>query len=114
LTSYDEFGCVGYDSVTINVIDPVFIVSPNAFTPNNDNLNDYFIPVIIGPGTLLDFQVYNRWGELVYQWQGEDRGWDGTFNGIDAELGTYIITCSAQDDLTGKVITDRGTVVLMR
>jgi gliding motility-associated-like protein len=115
LTAWDEFGCVGYDSVTVNVIDPVYIVTPNAFTPNNDNLNDMFIPVIIGPGSLLDFQVYDRWGTLVYEWTGEGRGWDGTIGtGVPAEMGTYIVTSRAQDDLTGTELSDTGTVILMR
>ncbi|KRP08234.1 MAG: hypothetical protein ABR94_06225 [Sphingobacteriales bacterium BACL12 MAG-120802-bin5] len=114
LTGYDEFGCVGYDSVTVFVQDPVYIVSPNAFTPNGDDLNDFFRPVIIGPGTLLDFQVFNRWGEMVYQWNGVDRGWDGYFAGKEAEIGTYLINVRALDDLTGKELTDVGSVVLMR
>ena len=114
LIGWDEFGCEGYDSVTINVIDPVYIVTPNAFTPNEDNLNDQFIPLIIGPGTLLDYQVYNRWGELVFDWQGNGPGWDGTVNGVEAELGTYIFVARAKDDLTGKELADRGTIILMR
>ena len=114
LTAWDEYGCIGYDSVTINVIDPVYIVTPNAFSPNGDNLNDLFKPVIIGPGTLLDFQVYNRWGELVFEWAGDGPGWDGTLNGVNVELGTYIVTSHAQDDLQGKELFDRGTVILMR
>jgi gliding motility-associated-like protein len=114
LTGYDEFGCVGYDSVTVFGQDPVYIVSPNAFTPNGDDLNDFFRPVIIGPGTLLDFQVFNRWGEMVYQWNGVDRGWDGYFAGKEAEIGTYLINVRALDDLTGKELTDVGSVVLMR
>ncbi|MCB9031071.1 MAG: gliding motility-associated C-terminal domain-containing protein [Chitinophagales bacterium] len=114
LTAWDEYGCIGYDSVTINVIDPVYIVTPNAFSPNGDNLNDIFRPVIIGPGTLLDFQVYNRWGEMVFEWTGEGPGWDGTLNGVNVELGTYIVTSHAQDDLQGKELFDRGTVILMR
>jgi gliding motility-associated-like protein len=114
VTGWDEFGCVGYDSVTVFVQDPVYIVSPNAFTPNGDELNDYFKPVIVGPGTLLDFQVYNRWGQLVYEWNGTDRGWDGTFKGQEAEIGTYITTARAIDDLTGDELTDTGSVVLMR
>jgi len=70
--------------------------------------------VIIGPGTLLDFQVYNRWGELVFEWAGDGPGWDGTLNGVNVELGTYIVTSHAQDDLQGKELFDRGTVILMR
>ncbi len=114
LTGWDEFGCIGYDSVTVFVQDPVYIVTPNAFTPNGDDLNDFYSPVIIGPGTLLDFQVYNRWGELVYEWNQTDRGWDGTFQGKPAELGTYIVNARGKDDLTGKELTQTGTVTLMR
>jgi gliding motility-associated-like protein len=114
LTGYDEFGCVGYDSVTVFVQDPVYIVTPNAFTPNGDELNDFYIPVIIGPGTLLEFQIYNRWGEQVYEWNTTDRGWDGFFQGKEAEMGTYIVNALAKDDLTGKEIRQTGTVILMR
>lgn len=114
LTGYDEFGCVGYDSVTVFVIDPVYLVSPNAFTPNSDDLNDYYTPVVIGPGLLEEFQIYNRWGELVYEWDGAQRGWDGTFQGREAEIGTYIVNMRAKDELLGKELTKTATVILMR
>lgn len=114
LTGYDEFGCVGYDSVTVNVIDPVYLVTPNAFSPNGDDLNDYYIPVVIGPGLLEEYQIYNRWGELVYEWDGAARGWDGTYQGQPAEIGTYIVNMRAKDELLGKELAKTATVILMR
>lgn len=114
LTGYDEFGCVGYDSVTVNVIDPVYLVTPNAFSPNGDDLNDYYIPVVIGPGLLEEYQVYNRWGELVFEWDGASRGWDGTYQGRPAEIGTYIVNMRAKDELLGKELAKTSTVILMR
>ncbi|MFN3939802.1 MAG: gliding motility-associated C-terminal domain-containing protein, partial [Chitinophagales bacterium] len=114
VTGWDEYGCVGYDSVTVFVIDPVYVVTPNAFSPNGDDLNDYYIPVIIGPGILEEYQIYNRWGELVFQWDGAARGWDGTYQGKEAEIGTYIVTMRAMDQLMGKEISKTATVILMR
>jgi gliding motility-associated-like protein len=39
---------------------------PNVFTPNNDGVNDLFIPVAYDCLSLLDFKIYNRWGQLIY------------------------------------------------
>jgi len=57
-------GCYGYDSITVIVTktgENVFLV-PNAFTPNNDGVNDCFGIRSWGNVTLQDFSIYNRWG----------------------------------------------------
>jgi gliding motility-associated-like protein len=63
---------------------------PNAFTPNGDGRNDKFRVVVKGDMELLEFSVYNRFGQRVYTSSNVDHGWDGTFNGQMADVGTYM------------------------
>jgi len=61
----------------------------NAFSPNNDLINNVFMPR--GRNiTVKNFQIYNRWGELIFETDQNNVGWDGTFNGKDAEMGLFI------------------------
>ena len=87
VTVTDENGCTGVASKTITVTpvncseEGVFI--PNAFSPNGDGTNDIFRLRSDGWVESLEvFIVYNRWGEEIYNANGDfDTGWDGTFNG---------------------------------
>lgn len=65
----------------------VFI--PNAFTPNGDNKNDQF-KIQVGKDALgMNMNIYDRWGQLVYSTNKITDGWDGTYNGKTADVGTY-------------------------
>ena len=74
----------------------VFI--PNAFSPNGDGFNDYFtIYGGIDVEEIVNFQVYNRWGDVVFSkknFQPNDNliGWDGFFNGKNVNNGVYIFS----------------------
>jgi gliding motility-associated-like protein len=94
----DEDGCMDTDTMTIfvNKERPIFI--PNAFTPNDDGINDIFT-AYGGPALLQidELQIFDRWGGLVYRGNnlpgGNDAnlsGWDGTWNGKDMNLGVYV------------------------
>lgn len=63
---------------------------PGSFTPNGDQLNDVFKPVIgdILPVKYL-LQIFDRWGGIVFETNNPDQGWDGTFKGQPAERGIY-------------------------
>jgi gliding motility-associated-like protein len=65
------------------------IVIPNAFTPNNDGINDTWgiVALITHPESLT--QVFNRYGQVVYQNQGYSQAWNGTSNGQPLPEGTY-------------------------
>jgi gliding motility-associated-like protein len=65
---------------------------PNAFTPNGDEHNQQFKPVMVCDYDPLDYQfeVYNRWGEIVFQSFDPNAGWDGLYNGRPAEEGVYL------------------------
>jgi gliding motility-associated-like protein len=85
----NEFGCLGSDEFTIDGGCKSFVHVPNAFSPNNDGLNDFFRPTLIN---YQDFwmKIYNRWGELVYSTEDEIRGWDGTLGGEALPEGVYM------------------------
>ena len=64
---------------------------PNAFTPNGDGLNDVFTPVISNADQVkyYVFEVYNRWGKLIFESNKPGEGWDGKYKGKLAQFGTY-------------------------
>ena len=63
---------------------------PNAFTPSGDGLNETFAPVAFDLDE-LEYQIYNRWGEKIYEGVLNGPGWDGTYLGSMAPQGAYII-----------------------
>lgn len=91
---------------------------PNAFNPNsNDAKNKTFLPFINGVREIIDFQVYNRMGQVVYSIKEkkglEIKGWDGTYNSTEQPVGVYVWYIKAK---TGKDETKEktGTVTLVR
>ncbi|WP_118972052.1 DUF7948 domain-containing protein [Taibaiella koreensis] len=87
LRSISPEGCRAVDSVTIHVTNALL---PNAFSPNGDGNNDIFRLVPQDERVRLkDFSVYNRFGQRVFFTRDVTEGWDGSFNGKPADLGTY-------------------------
>lgn len=70
------------DSIAKEVkVDGVFYLNvPNAFTPNNDGINDYFFPSGVGiqPGEDFRFLIFDRWGDIIFESKSLDDPWDGT------------------------------------
>jgi gliding motility-associated-like protein len=103
-------GCTTTDSVEVRK--DCYLDVPNAFTPNGDGDNDYFLPRELLSRSLNAFhmQVYNRWGQIVFETTSlTGRGWDGKFNGSDQPGGVYIYRIDAsfangvQQNWTGNV-----------
>lgn len=79
---------------------------PNAFSPNGDDKNDLFIPF---PGwrfvERIDLQVFNRWGNLVFETQDPAINWDGTNgNGKTVAGGTYFFVCKVYEKRVSGVV----------
>ncbi len=113
VTVTTEAGCSGSASITFDVIQPEFTV-PNAFTPNGDGRNDRFRLLSNGAyDEIVRFQVFNRWGQIVYDNENGPDGWDGTNNGEPqpSDVYTYIIVVRT---LGGNEITLQGEVTLLR
>ena len=90
------------------------IFVPTAFTPNRDNINDDFKPVMSGV-TDKDyvFRIFNRWGEKIYETTDKKAGWNGTLNGKVIEQNVFIWTISGKF-ADGTYFTKKGTVTLLR
>lgn len=69
-------------------------VLPNTFTPNGDNHNDLFRPIINRQVTSVEFKVINKWGNMVFATSDPELNWDGRdLNGTPLSVGTYYYSC---------------------
>lgn len=107
------FGCSYSKIVTLIVEDGYRLIMPDAFTPNEDNLNDFFAPKHEGLNT-LEFNIYDTWGSLIYSESGDSiRGWNGKINDNEAENGNYYYTLTAKT-FYHDVITKEGPFVFIK
>jgi gliding motility-associated-like protein len=105
-------GCTAKAAVDIKVYHPLKM--PNAFTPNGDGRNDVFrIPAFLQIN-LVNFSVYNRWGERIFSTANNAEGWDGTLNGRFQPAGAYVWRVEYQDLLSGRPAVASGTVMMIR
>ncbi len=83
-----DFGCIDSITLIVAVETDFYLYIPTAFSPNNDGINDCFS--IKGVGFEgIDFQIFNRWGNVVYSSENDADCWDGTYKGKPLPLGAY-------------------------
>jgi gliding motility-associated-like protein len=114
----NSYGCEGSSSVWL-VPCTLELTMPNAFTPNGDRINDVFKPVLLGDITPSRFlmQIYNKWGELVYETSDYSAGWNGFVKGSLAPAGVYafVINFEVPGYINVTVKSPvRGSVTLIR
>jgi len=90
------------------------IVAPNAFTPNDDGINDHFKLMLAGGCEVFkfDFKIYDRWGRMVFETADHQTEWDGNYDGQQMKEGVYFWYCNAQ--LGDKSESKKGSLVLVR
>lgn len=112
--AFNSAGCADSAFITIKIFatKPTVFV-PTAFTPNQDGKNDLLRPIVAGMKRFDYFQVYNRWGQLVFSTSKDGHGWDGTINGQPQGNNTYVWVVKAVD-FTGAPYFKKGTVTLIR
>lgn len=114
LTVRNEHQCTATDSIEVRK--SCYIDIPNAFTPNDDGLNDYFFPRDLLSHALSSFrmQIFNRWGAIVFETNSPTgRGWDGRFNNLPQSQGVYIYLIEARFE-NGVAEKYQGNLTLMR
>jgi gliding motility-associated-like protein len=116
LTVTNEEGCKAVRQITIYVISPdcrepnIFV--PNAFTPNGDGNNDvlYVRSNIIES---MEFAIYNRWGQKVFETTEQSIGWDGTYKGQELPNDVFGYYLKAKC-FNGEEFFKKGNISLMR
>jgi gliding motility-associated-like protein len=108
----DKFGCQATDDIFININKDFFV--PSTFSPNGDQINDTF--TLLGNKSLKaidNFQIFDRWGNLVFEGNQTQPFWDGTFRNSDAAEGVYVYQAKVIfKDNSEKFI--KGNVTLVR
>ena len=109
----DQNNSIESVSNAVIVEKPYALYSPNAFSPDGDGINDVF--KISGQG-ILDFkiEIYNRWGQMVYQSIDLSNGWDGTFKGKKLPTGTYVYKIKTSKYGVEQKLVKSGSVALVR
>lgn len=106
--------CTSTDSVIITVKGTSSMTIPNVFSPNYDDVNDFFQPDAIGIKTMTCI-IYNRYGEVVHEWNGTKGSWDGyTFPaGVPCPEGTYYYEIYAEG-YDSVIYDEKGILTLLR
>jgi len=110
----NNIGCFDTSYKMIKVLYNCYIAVPSAFTPNGDGLNDYLYPLNAYKADNLEFRVFNRWGQLVFETKDWTKKWDGKINGNPQAPGTYVWMLRYTNRDTGQLFSEKGTTVLIR
>lgn len=109
----DENDCKGTDSVNILFYDCKDVWIPNAFTPDNNGINDIFKPEFPAPVTEYRMRIYNRPGQLMFETTNPLKGWDGRYQGTGQPVGVYVYVVTFKD-IDGRDVMKKGIVTLVR
>lgn len=112
LKATNEFGCQGSDTVLVKGFNPPSYFMPNAFSPNNDGLNDLFYPSYDCDFEFISLNIYNRFGQKVFNTYKLDVGWDGTANQKPCDVGVYYWFIEGKKG--GEKYILKGNVTLVR
>lgn len=114
LTVTSPYGCTDSTGIMVLTKPCCDVFMPNAFTPNGDGLNDFFMPQLQPSQLLVGLRIYNRLGQLIYDNDDPRRGWNGTY--ADGTLATtetymYIVEYTCSD---GTNYQEKGSLSLIR
>ena len=109
----DANGCISYDTLWVYVrMGEMELYVPNFFSPNGDGTNDYF--EVFGPiAEIIKFRVFDRWGNLVYEYSGTELKWNGECNGQPCNNGVYVYELEMTMK-SGETVKMSGHVALVK
>lgn len=107
-------GCQDTAIQILRVINNCMILVPTAFTPNGDGMNDYLYPLNAYKAENLEFRIYNRYGQLMFETRDWTRKWDGRFHGKPQPTGSYVWMLSYINTDTHEKVFKKGATLLIR
>lgn len=108
-------GC-GYDTASVHIARKTCaceLTLPNAFTPDNDGRNDVFRPLHPCNMTEYRMQIFDRYGKIIFLTYDFGKGWNGTYNGMPAQTGTYIWMATYRNTDTKAMQFRKGFVIVL-
>ncbi|MBI2281501.1 MAG: gliding motility-associated C-terminal domain-containing protein [Bacteroidetes bacterium] len=111
----DNNGCMNTEQVIINDLQEgcdYFVYVPNVFTPNGDGNNDIFY--VRGKGIRsMNLEIFNRWGNKVFESSNIEVGWDGKFGGAEQNSAVFVYVISAVLE-NGKKVEESGNISIIK
>ena len=111
LIAYNEIGCTDTITKPIYIKPEFYFYAPNAFTPDGNRLNNTYNVSVIG-ATEFEFQIYNRWGEMIYSTTNPYFRWDGSYNGKIVE-DDVVVWQAKVTDREEQIHEYRGTIAIL-
>jgi gliding motility-associated-like protein len=103
-------GCVGYDTINITILRKLII--PNAFSPNNDGINDFWTIEQLKDYPNAQIQIFNRAGQLMHSTRNNTIIWNGKINNQPVPIGAYYYIINLNNSLVSKPFS--GVVMVVR
>jgi gliding motility-associated-like protein len=104
--------CVQSDTIVALACTELWV--PNAFTPTQDDVNDYFKAKASTELKSFDIYIYNRWGAIIFESHDIYQGWDGRYEGKDCPNDVYVWTIQYEGLHQSGIKTRKGSVSLIR
>lgn len=101
-------------TIGVQICDTTIVLFPNAFAPNNNSTNETFRPFASQPFSQYSMQIYNRWGQKVFDTADTNEGWDGKYKGTPQPMGVYVWQCKYTLLEENESKTQKGNVTLLR
>ena len=116
LTASNKAKCTSQKVKSIDILDQFIYYVPNTFTPDGDNINNNFIPVLFSGFDPQSYTltIFDRWGEILFVSHDATVGWDGTYGNNLCLIGVYTWTIQVTDSVEKKVKNLHGHVNLIR
>ncbi len=110
----DTHNCFTIDyAVQIDILKKYSVDVPELFTPNGDGKNDAVFVRGWGIKALLEFRIFNRWGEMVFETNDVNQGWDGTYKGEMQNTETFMFTVRTIS-FNNEILSKKGFIKLIR
>ncbi len=113
LYSITKEGCEKNSKVNIKRYTGPALYIPNAFTPNDDHINDVVHVFPVGIKKFIHFSIYNRWGNLVFRTTDPSKGWDGKYKGV-LQSNNVFIAVSEAIDYRANSLKYKGTISVLK
>lgn len=113
VTVTDADGCEGTAKITIGDDCKSKWYIPNAFSPNGDNINDEFKPLLVNC-EVYNITIYNRWGEVLYKSNDIFQNWNGRYNDQVVQDGNYPYVISFKSSEDKKWYQIKGSISVVK